>query len=45
MRKSIFAAAATMAIMATGAWADPVDGLWKTQPGETGGYLHVSIGS
>ncbi len=45
MRKSTFAAAATMAIMATGAWADPVDGLWKTQPGETGGYLHVSIGS
>lgn len=25
------------------ALADPVDGLWKTQPGDTGGYLHVSI--
>lgn len=23
--------------------ADPVDGLWKTAPGDTGGYLHVSI--
>jgi uncharacterized protein (DUF2147 family) len=23
--------------------ADPVDGLWKTAPGDTGGYLHVTI--
>lgn len=26
------------------ALADPVDGTWKTAPGDTGGYLHVSIG-
>ncbi len=32
------------ASLATGAMAaDPADGLWKTQPGDTGGYLHVSI--
>lgn len=32
------------ASFATGALAaDAVDGLWKTQPGDTGGYLHVSI--
>ncbi|MGI9368469.1 MAG: DUF2147 domain-containing protein [Ruegeria sp.] len=44
MRKTTFAAAA-LSLLATGAWADdPVDGLWKTQPGESGGYLHVSIG-
>lgn len=35
--------AAAFAALATGAFADPVDGLWKTQPGDTGGYLHVSI--
>ncbi|WP_170758733.1 DUF2147 domain-containing protein [Ruegeria lacuscaerulensis] len=39
-----FALAAGMALLATGALADdPVDGLWKTQPGDTGGYLHVTI--
>ncbi len=36
--------AAAFAAMATGALAaDPVDGLWKTAPGDTGGYLHVTI--
>jgi len=36
--------AAGFAAVATTAFAaDPVDGLWKTQPGDTGGYLHVSI--
>ncbi|WP_037308079.1 DUF2147 domain-containing protein [Ruegeria halocynthiae] len=39
-----FALAAVFATLATGALAeDPVDGLWKTQPGDTGGYLHVTI--
>ena len=23
--------------------ADPVEGTWRTQPGDTGGYLHVKI--
>ncbi len=42
MKKFIFAAGfATLA--STAFAADPVDGLWKTQPGDTGGYLHVSI--
>ncbi len=36
--------AAAFAALATAAFAaDPVDGLWKTAPGDTGGYLHVSI--
>ncbi|WP_319546727.1 DUF2147 domain-containing protein [Ruegeria conchae] len=36
--------AAIFAAMATTAFAaDPVDGLWKTAPGDTGGYLHVTI--
>ena len=35
--------AAGFAVLATAAFADPVDGLWKTAPGDTGGYLHVSI--
>ena len=31
-------------VMATTAFAtDPVNGLWRTAPGDTGGYLHVSI--
>ncbi|MEM1005599.1 MAG: DUF2147 domain-containing protein [Pseudomonadota bacterium] len=39
-----FTLAAAFAALATAALADdPVDGLWKTAPGDTGGYLHVSI--
>ena len=39
-----FTFAAAFAALATTALADdPVDGLWKTQPGDTGGYLHVTI--
>ncbi|WP_299945130.1 DUF2147 domain-containing protein [uncultured Ruegeria sp.] len=39
-----FTLAAGFAAIATTAFAaDPVDGLWKTAPGDTGGYLHVSI--
>nr|WP_170615181.1 DUF2147 domain-containing protein [uncultured Ruegeria sp.] len=41
-----FVLAAGFAALASSAYAaDPVDGIWKTQPGDTGGYLHVSIGS
>ncbi|SMO66484.1 DUF2147 domain-containing protein [Ruegeria faecimaris] len=44
MKKTTFAAALGLASLISGAaMADPVDGLWKTQPGDTGGYLHVSI--
>lgn len=39
-----FTLAVAFTALATSAWAeDPVDGLWKTAPGDTGGYLHVSI--
>ena len=42
--KQLILAAAALATLATSALADdPVDGLWKTQPGDSGGYLHVSI--
>ncbi|CUJ86228.1 hypothetical protein RUE5091_00439 [Ruegeria denitrificans] len=42
MKKLLLAAG--FATMATTAFAaDPVDGLWKTQPGDTGGYLHVTV--
>ncbi|MFA3918061.1 DUF2147 domain-containing protein [Ruegeria hyattellae] len=45
MNKHVILGAAAAVLMGTMAHAeDPVDGLWKTQPGDTGGYLHVSIG-
>ncbi|MBO9472497.1 DUF2147 domain-containing protein [Shimia sp. R10_1] len=37
--------AGLMCAGATAALADPVEGTWKTQPGDTGGYLHVKIAS
>ncbi|MBY5932102.1 DUF2147 domain-containing protein [Tateyamaria omphalii] len=37
-------AAACVAVAGAGmALADPVHGTWKTETGETGGYLHVTI--
>ncbi|MBO9411263.1 MULTISPECIES: DUF2147 domain-containing protein [unclassified Ruegeria] len=41
--KSTFIAAAAFSVLSTAALADPVDGLWKTEPGDEGNYLHVSI--
>jgi uncharacterized protein (DUF2147 family) len=41
--KSTFIAAAALSVLSTAALADPVDGLWKTEPGDEGNYLHVSI--
>lgn len=32
-----------MVMVAGAAMADPVVGTWKSQPGETGGYIHVKI--
>ncbi len=42
MKTSIIAAAA-LSVLSSAALADPVDGLWKTEPGDEGNYLHVSI--
>ncbi len=42
MKYSIIAAAA-LCVLSTAATADPVDGLWKTEPNEDGNYLQVSI--
>ena len=42
MKKIMLATA--MAVMGAGvALADPVEGVWKTAPGDTGGYLHVKV--
>ena len=33
-------------LLSTGAAsADPVEGLWQTQPGDSGGFLHVDLSS
>ena len=39
----LFATAAALTFGAGMAMADPVVGTWKTEPGDTGGYLHVAI--
>ncbi len=41
--KRLFAAAAGLVLVAGSAMADPVHGTWKSQPGESGGYIHVKI--
>ncbi|CUJ92450.1 hypothetical protein PH7735_01484 [Shimia thalassica] len=42
MRNKILAIALVLG-GANAALADPAAGVWKTAPGDTGGYLHVSI--
>ncbi|MGR3714736.1 MAG: DUF2147 domain-containing protein [Shimia sp.] len=42
MKKLVIAAALTVATAGM-AMAEPVAGTWKTEPGDTGGYLHVKI--
>ncbi|MGR3636076.1 MAG: DUF2147 domain-containing protein [Shimia sp.] len=42
MKKLIFTAAIVVA-GAGAAMADPAAGTWKTEPGDTGGYLHVKV--
>ena len=41
--KTLLTAAALTLGLATSAFAEPASGVWKTETGETGGYLHVSI--
>ncbi len=41
--KTIALAAAAALIGAGAALADPAEGRWRTQPGDTGGYLHVDV--
>ncbi len=36
-------AAATLAVLGSAASADDVLGTWKSEPGETGGYIHVTM--
>jgi len=42
MRRTILAAIAILGTAGAAA-ADPVEGTWRTETGETGGYLHVRI--
>ncbi|WP_116084536.1 DUF2147 domain-containing protein [Tropicimonas sp. IMCC34011] len=42
MKRLAFAAAA-LALSAVAAFADPVEGTWKTEPGDDGAYAHVVI--
>ena len=41
--KYVFITAVSLSVLSTATLADPVDGLWKTEPGDEGNYLHVSI--
>lgn len=41
--KHLFATAAALVLTATAALADPAEGRWKSEPGETGGYILVDI--
>lgn len=41
--KAILAGLVISASMAAAAYAEPATGLWKTEVGETGGFLHVKI--
>ena len=41
--KKLMTLAGAALMLATPALADPALGEWKTEPGETGGYLHVNI--
>src|SRR6056297_657396 len=42
MRKLVTMTAA-LSLMGGMAMADPAEGLWRTEPGDTGGYLHVQV--
>ncbi len=44
MRKFALTAAVVLGVAAP-ALADPVEGVWKTQPGDEGNYAHVQISS
>ena len=39
------AAAAALCLCATAAGADPVAGVWQTQPGDDGAFGHVEVGA
>ena len=39
----VFAFAAGLALVAGAAFADPVEGLWKTKPDDNGNFGHVEI--
>ncbi|WP_120500689.1 DUF2147 domain-containing protein [Roseovarius sp. EL26] len=43
MKKIALAASLVLLSAGSAFAADPVTGLWKTQPGDTGGYAHVQV--
>ena len=44
MKKILLAAIAAMAMGTTASAQEAVFGEWKSEPGETGGYIHVRVG-
>ncbi len=44
MKTLVLAAVAAMSMATTAVAQDAVYGEWKSQPGETGGYIHVRLG-
>ena len=44
MKKMMLAAFAAMAMATTASAQDAAFGEWKSEPGETGGYIHVRVG-
>lgn len=43
MVRTTLAAVAVLSALATGAVAQDVNGIWQTEPGDTGGFLHITI--
>lgn len=44
MKRILLASIAAMAMATTASAQEAVFGEWKSQPGETGGYIHVRVG-
>lgn len=43
--KTLMTVTAALVLSAGAAIADPVEGLWKTQPGDDGNYGHIKVSS
>jgi uncharacterized protein (DUF2147 family) len=41
--KTLMTLATALVLSAGAAFADPVEGLWKTQPGDDGNYGHIKV--
>lgn len=43
MKRLLLTAVAALSLGTAAHAADPAEGTWRSQPGETGGYIHVQI--